>query len=402
MDAVFPTPDQVNELIGDLDAKSTISDAELLDALSRLPLVGRLDHWALWTLVCLHRHRDRQKWVGYVVESRLKGDLQKIGRFGSLGHPDDQPQSGDVPDEPEWKYFFHGCGCCLTNTSNGVSIDVDFTHEEDSDSMDPYFYSNFLLSLKTPEFPEWLIRREEPFVSSWQVEIDRLADGGFIDAEHRLRLTERGIRLAESIEPLSHYIARLLADNTRLARRKAAFVALVIGDPVLAAQIANESLLGADLKIRISRKQEEAVQSRFRFLQTALSEQNAKTSTRLAAIADLGPQCEPIVIKHLLSTPVEGAANMALSIIRAWNRPNAVKILRKLLCLRYSEATGICSTLFRFGLTRRRTSDELPRNHQVTQACIALFQQIRPDSMEPKFRSKIRYLAAQVFFCKML
>src|SRR5262249_13502383 len=147
------------------------SESEWNQILTERPIATGLDHWSLWTLVCLRRHLDRQKWVSYIVESRLKGDLRQIGCAGAFGHPEALPQLGDVPGEPEWKYYFHGCGCCLTNKLTGASIDVDFTREGDSDKIDRFFYSNFLLSLSHPEFPEQEIRRDEPLQHSWQVEI---------------------------------------------------------------------------------------------------------------------------------------------------------------------------------------------------------------------------------------
>src|SRR5687768_16984348 len=77
------------------------------------PLINTgLNHWQLWTLICLARHSDRQKWLGYIIESRLNTDLSQIGVRGSLGQPTQIAPRGQVPGEPEWIYSFHGRGCC--------------------------------------------------------------------------------------------------------------------------------------------------------------------------------------------------------------------------------------------------------------------------------------------------
>lgn len=208
MQAIVPDANQVNEVLNRRASNTPPSDAELIQVLIKPAITTGLDHWSLWTLVCLQRHLARQKWVGYIVESRLKGDLRQIGCAGAFGHPEALPQSGKVPDEPDWKYYFHGCGCCLTNEVTGVRIDVDFTREGDGGKIDRFFYSDFLLSLPQSEFPEQQIRREEPFQHSWQVEIDRLSAATCAEVEHGLRLTPDGLRMAEVLEPLGKEIAR--------------------------------------------------------------------------------------------------------------------------------------------------------------------------------------------------
>src|SRR5690348_3177959 len=98
MAAQIPDSRAVEKIVAVLDSVQIPSDAELQALLGSPPLKTGLDHWQLWTLICLSRHIDRQKWVGYVVETRLKSDLAKLGTAGALGHPDDIPQAGDVPD----------------------------------------------------------------------------------------------------------------------------------------------------------------------------------------------------------------------------------------------------------------------------------------------------------------
>src|SRR2546425_8645881 len=144
MAAQIPNTHSVQQTVAAIESGHSPTEVEL-QALLRSPGIDSgLDHWHLWTLIGLCRHLRRQKWVGYVVETRLKGDLARLGTVGSLGHPDGIPQEGEVPDEPGWRYFFHGRGCCLTNKEDETSIDVDFTDDGASDRIDRFFYSSFL------------------------------------------------------------------------------------------------------------------------------------------------------------------------------------------------------------------------------------------------------------------
>lgn len=393
MRLVPPSANKVNEILKRLESDTPPTDTELNQVLAQQPVFTGLDHWSLWTLVCLCRHLDRQKWVGYIVESRLKGDLRLIGCAGAFGHPEALPQLGDVPGEPEWNYYFHGCGCCLTNKVTGERIDVDFTHEGATDNIDRFFYSNFLLSLSDPEFPERQIRRAEPLQHSWQVEIDRLSVLNCTNAEHGLRCTADGLNLAEAIEPLSKQIARFLDCGTPAAFRYAVYVALAVGDVVLATQLVSQTDIGAELRDIIERESGNARQSRLRFLKRAIRKKASYGPSYLAAIADLGHHlAEKYVLETLFGTPVDGTANSALEVVRAWNRPNLVDVLKSLLERRSSEATGFRTMLSRFGLGTRKQSDQQPRNYQITQATLALLQRVRSDSFDPHFKAKVLFL----------
>jgi len=390
---IVPSTNQVNEVLRRLASNAPPSNAELIQVLTEPPLKTSLDHWSLWTLICLYKHLDRQRWVGYIVESRLKGDLRQIGCAGAFGHPEALPQSGKVPDETEWKYYFHGCGCCLTNEVTGVSIDVDFTRDGDSGKINPFFYSAFLLSLSASEFPEGQIRREEPFQHSWQVEIDRLSAAACVEAKHELRLTPDGLRIAESIEPLSKQIGQLLEWETTAALRSAVYAALAVGDVILANQLVSKSDIDDDLKSRIAEESEGVIQSRLHFLQATLKAKDSYAPSYLAAVADLGPELsEEIVTSRLFRSPVDGAANTSLEIMRAWNRPNLSGILNELLTRRYKEATGFRSILPRLGFAASKRTDLQPRNYQVTQASLALFQRVRCDSLDSQFKDRVRFL----------
>src|SRR5438132_3130949 len=119
--------------------------AELGVFLKDLPGVGELPSpWQTWTLIGLVRHRKRQLWVAEIIRTRLGASLTDLARLGALGgHPEGVPQSGPVPGLPEWEYFFHGTGCCLTHKVAGDSIDVDFW-EDSAEYFDTFFYTNYL------------------------------------------------------------------------------------------------------------------------------------------------------------------------------------------------------------------------------------------------------------------
>src|SRR5271165_3139160 len=99
--------------------------ADLESALRSLPEPGALPSpWETWTLIGLVRHRNRQLWVADVISNRLLGAPSDLAAMGALGgHPEGVPQSGPVPGMPEWEYYFHGRGCCLTHKVEREEID---------------------------------------------------------------------------------------------------------------------------------------------------------------------------------------------------------------------------------------------------------------------------------------
>src|SRR5262245_58737115 len=97
---------------------------DLAAFVERLPAAGELPSpWETWTLIGLVRHRDRQNWVAEIIRTRLHGDPARLAKFGALGgHPEAVKPRGVVPGMPEWEYYFHGRGCCLTHKVNGDEI----------------------------------------------------------------------------------------------------------------------------------------------------------------------------------------------------------------------------------------------------------------------------------------
>ncbi len=393
MQAAKPSAAIVDEVVRRLAADEPPTDSELANLLDTPKITTGLDHWALWTLICLRRHLDRQHWVGYMVESRLKGDLRKIGCAGAFGHPEELPQSGDIPGEPDWKYYLHGCGCCLTNKKTGESIDVDFTREGACDLVDPFFYSSYLASISNPAFPESLIRRNEPLEDSWQVEIDCLEAAACIEVEHSSSLTSTGLQIADALAPLWKQIPELLEWGTNSSLRKATYSSLSVGDVVLAHQCLSRTDAGGNLTKAVADRCTQAKNKRKSFLEASLRREVFHAHGYVAALASLGPEHSQSFITDLMfQNPVDGAANTALEILRAWNLPDLPRVLEKLLKRRYAEATGLGAVRNSLRKWVTKKDDRQPRNYQITKAATALFQRVRWDSLDKDVRERIRFL----------
>lgn len=150
--------------------------------LSQLPHPAELPSpWATWTLIGLGRHRQRQLWVEKIIRTRLNGDPEQLARMGALGHPSDVPQMGTVPGLPEWEYYFHGQGCCLTHKIEGDEIDVDFW-DENAEYFSSYFYQNYLRSLRHPEPPEQRLLELHPEARTISFAVAELLELGALDS----------------------------------------------------------------------------------------------------------------------------------------------------------------------------------------------------------------------------
>ena len=103
---ILPTTKLVEEI---LNEAQYLDEEKLWQALESPKLYVGLDHWQLWLLLCLSKHVARQEWVGMVVETRLRGELEKIGELGDFGHPEDIEDWGKVPEFPEWRYNTGPC-----------------------------------------------------------------------------------------------------------------------------------------------------------------------------------------------------------------------------------------------------------------------------------------------------
>lgn len=138
-----------------------------------------LSPWSLWTLCSLIKHTQRQEFVLHLVRDKLNGDPKAIAKDGELGHPPIK-RSGLVPDNTDWKYRFHGRGCCLTNRITGEMIDVDF-FDETADWIDCYFYEGYLESLKEPEIWERRVIELHPSIETVDLSIQNLMELGLLE-----------------------------------------------------------------------------------------------------------------------------------------------------------------------------------------------------------------------------
>jgi hypothetical protein len=179
--------------------------ADLASAFRLLPDPGALPSpWETWTLIGLTRHRARQLWVADIVRTRLRGSPDDLAAVGALGHPEGVPQLGPVPGMPEWEYYFHGRGCCLTHKVDGDRIDVDF-YGDTAEYFDTYFYKNYLDSLRSPGPPERRLRELHPAARAITLPIaDLLAAGALTPLDgrdsHPYRIADEVIAALDAID----------------------------------------------------------------------------------------------------------------------------------------------------------------------------------------------------------
>ncbi len=360
MAITLPSETVVSEVLGEL---GRVDEAELRSALDDPKLALGLDPWSLWLLICLSRHIERQKWVGYVVESRLRGDLNKIGHRGYFGHPEDCDQRGEVPDFPEWNYLFHGKGCCLTHKIEGTEIDVDFTNDGRSTQIDPYFYTNFLDSLKNPEFPELALKAPSALHNHWQVDLDNLEqEGCWLDRE----VTDLGTRISDVLVPIVDHLCKTHGRSDRESKLQVVYLSLQLGDCVHSEK-ALESLSFSEGLIReIKGRARTAKTARAKRLASLISGPDGKYGIILEALAKLGSEfSKPDVVKCLFRSPVDGAANRALEILTLWEQDDLDATFEKLVEFRVAERSNSVSfQLFRGKPEQTTSAEEMARDSQ--------------------------------------
>ena len=262
--------------------------------------------WETWTLIGLVRHRRRQAWVAEIIRKRLGGSLSSLATLGALGHPDRVPQSGSVPGSPEWEYFFHGCGCCLTHKVDGDEIDVDFS-DDSADYFDMYLYTNFLKSLRRPELPEQRLRDLHPDIRAINISVaDLLAAGALAPLpgrdSHPFRIREEVLACASAMDA----ICTAWPD-----RGSRLWIAALVGDWPGAHEVATGQ---PGLEALISVRAEQCLEIRRRRLRSELGGQG-RASDALVALADLGAPELDGFLEESLRRPTGGLDSAALEII---------------------------------------------------------------------------------------
>jgi hypothetical protein len=276
-------------------------------SLQRLPDPVTLPSpWETWTLIGLVRHRERQLWVADIIRTRLRGAPADLATLGALGHPQDVPQSGSVPGMPEWEYYFHGRGCCLSHKVDGGAIDVDFW-DDSAEYFDIFFYKNYLESLRRPEPPEQRLRELHPSARALTIAVNDLialrALTPFPGHEtHPYRIADNVLASADAIASF----CTAWADPQRRV-----WLAGLVGDWLAA----DEAAAGQPgLKAVTAPRAEQCREIRRQRLRRELGEQY-RGADALHALADLGAADLESCLEDALRAPPSGLISAALDII---------------------------------------------------------------------------------------
>ena len=299
-----------------LDAIHEVSNGEPANLgafLCSLPEVGVLPSpWEAWTLIALVRHRDRQLWVAEIVETRLRGDLSELGSIGGLGHPEKVPQRGSVPGIPDWEYYFHGRGCCLTHKVKGDQIDVDFWGDS-AEYFDTFFYTNYLESLRVPEPVEQRLIELHPSLRPVSMSIADLVVGGALTPlpdreEHPNRVSDEVLNQSETIKKFCH----AWADPQRRL-----WLAALIGDWTAALEAAKGQ---KDLEHMISPRAVRCSELRHQKLKRQITSKS-RAMEALWGLADMNATDLTRTLEEALRQPPSGLVSAALAIIKKQNEP---------------------------------------------------------------------------------
>jgi hypothetical protein len=286
---------------------------DLAAFLHGLPGPGALPSpWETWALIGLVRHRERQLWVADIIRNRLRGAPADLAAIGALGHPEGVPQSGPVPGLPEWEYYFHGRGCCLTHKVQGDEIDVDFW-DDSAEYFDTFFYAKYLESLRHPEPPEQRLRELHCSTRPVRIAVEDLIAAGALtplpgrDA-HPPRVSDTVLDHADAIE------AFCLAWANPANRL---WLGALCGDWLAA----HEAAVGRpDLTAITAPRADQCREIRRRRLHRDLGEQY-KAADALHALSDLGAADLDQCLSDALSGPPTGASSAALDIIEKQDDP---------------------------------------------------------------------------------
>jgi hypothetical protein len=286
---------------------------DLLSAIRGLPDAGVLAApWQTWVLIGLVRHRERQLWVADIIRNRLRGTPADLAAIGALGHPEGVPQSGPVPGMPEWEYYFHGRGCCLTHKVEGDAIDVDFW-DDSAEYFDTFFYTKYLESLRHPESPEQRLRELHRSTRPVRIAVEDLIAGGALTPlpgrdSHPPRVADAVLDQADAIK------AFCLAWGNPANRL---WLGALCGDWLGA----HEAAAGRpDLTAITGPRAEQCREIRRHRLHRDLGEQY-KAADALHALSDLRAADLDQCLLDALSGPPTGAISAALDIIGEQDDP---------------------------------------------------------------------------------
>jgi hypothetical protein len=276
--------------------------------LSRPAIVELPPPWDTWTLIGLVRHRERQYWVLDIIRTRLRGNAAELATLGALGHPENTSRTGTVPGLPEWEYYFHGRGCCITHKVRGDAIDVDF-FDDTAEYFDSYFYIWYLESLRHPEPPEERLKALHPSVRPISIAFTDLAAAGALapfrsDEPHPPRIAHEVLACAE---PINRF-CDLWGDPTRRL-----WLAGLIGDWPAAYELTagRPELVGVTAP-----RKDQCRRLRRERLQTVTG---YPASEALQGLDDLGIADE--YLEQVFRSPPSGQVSVALEIADRQNDP---------------------------------------------------------------------------------
>lgn len=288
-----------------------LSWSEWLDAPSGLT------PWQTWTLLGLVRHRQRNQFVADVMREKLQGDEHSLASAGAFGHPE-IPPSGVVPGLIEWRYYFHGRGCCLTHRTTGEAIDVDF-FDETADWIDEFFYGTYLESLQTPTFVEERLLALHPSVGTIAIAVEELVNLGLL--EHFA--DSNAVRLAFPDDALNQALESLAPRWEEKSLQWAFGVA--VGDGLLLHDLA----VGNSVE-RITRLREQIIDRRTKELNSYAGSKRARQET-LTALHEIRSPHLPKLLAKALQQRASAAMSSAVSIIAEIDDPAWCDAVEKLL-----------------------------------------------------------------------
>jgi hypothetical protein len=298
--------------------------AHLASSLRGLPEPGVLPSpWDTWTLIALTRHRQRQSWVAEIIRTRLRGAPADLAAIGALGHPDGVPQGGPVPGLPEWEYFFHGRGCCISHKVDGDAIDVDFW-DDSAEYFDTFFFKNYLESLRRPEPPEKRLRDLHPSARAVTIAVNDLLAAGALTP--LLDGDTQPYRLADEVLAVAGDIDSFCTAWSYPDRR--VWLAALIGDwPAADEAAAGRPELTAITDPRAGRCRE----IRWQRLRRDLGEEY-RAADALQALADLRAPGLDQCLEVALSGPPSGLISAALEVIGQQDDPRWCARVHELFC----------------------------------------------------------------------
>ncbi len=370
---IVPQSDIINRIQAAIEAlRKDSSNNSATTGLVRSPLSVGLSPEEIYALVSFLRHERRQEWVRYVVESRLRANGAELAQAGAFAHPEEIAQSGDVPGEDGWRYYFHGRGCCFSHT-DGTAVDVDFADDGSALDIDPYFYTSYLGSSASLGFCEAQLKQPKGLENGWQVVLPRLGQAGMIQMKWRFRLSEAGRATASALEPLLDFI-----ETHSGAVRCAAFS--LIGDYVNAEA---EAVRGGLNSAEFSASAKRQLSDRVAAMRVVIRGKDKSTARfALASLAAIGKvHALDDVLDALRRKPAGGLNHDALAALRLWEGADVthalVKALRLFTGQSFAERLRQMVSPAAFASQNERATNGI-----ITGIAAALFAKLTPQALK--------------------